>query len=169
MFMKELRKNKSGGIEGLPLHLMIIIMVATLGTAIILGWMGSLSTPTYIGSVNVDSGDIVLDKTSGNENYTDSGYVRIFVTDQNGNGLSGVTVVLTGCNVSTKNGQTVHGTTDADGYVEFRDLHVSMYGAKIGFITVEVSKSGYGSDSGAKIAVIAGRRIGKGWSIFRSG
>jgi hypothetical protein len=32
---KALRKNRKGGIEGLPLQLMIIIMIATLGTAII--------------------------------------------------------------------------------------------------------------------------------------
>lgn len=34
-----------GGIEGLPLQLMIIILVATMGTAIIVGWMGSIETP----------------------------------------------------------------------------------------------------------------------------
>lgn len=46
-----------GGIEGLPLQLMIIILVATMGTAIIVGWMGSIETPQSIGSV--DFGDNV--------------------------------------------------------------------------------------------------------------
>ena len=150
-----LRKNKSGGIEGLPLQLMIIVLVATLGTAIIIGWMGSLETPQQIGSVNVDSGDIILDRTSGSEHYTDSGYVKIYVTDQNGDGLAGATVVLSGCGVSTQNGSTVHGVTDANGYVEFNNIHASLRGGKINFINVDVSMSGYGSNSTARIAVIA--------------
>jgi hypothetical protein len=152
--MKQLRKNKSGGIEGLPLQLMIIILVATLGTAIIIGWMGSLETPKQIGSVDIYSGDIMLDKTSGTERSTDSGYVKIRVTDQDGNGLAGATVVLSGCSVSIGD-KTVHGITDSKGYVEFSKLKASLRGAKIGFIDVDVSMSGYGTNSTAKIAVIA--------------
>ncbi|MDR0198359.1 MAG: carboxypeptidase-like regulatory domain-containing protein [Methanomassiliicoccaceae archaeon] len=152
--MTRLRKNKGGGIEGLPLQLMIIILVAALGSAVILGWMSSLNAPSHIGSVNIDSGDITLDKSSGSQSYTESGYVKIFVTDQNGDGLAGATVVLSGCNVTTKDGKTVHGVTDANGYAEFSDLHISLRGAKMGFITVDVSKSGYGTASGAKIPVI---------------
>ena len=151
----ELRKNKSGGIEGLPLQLMIIVLVATLGTAIIIGWMGSLETPKQIGSVDVDSGDIVLDRTSGSEHFTNSGRVKIYVTDQNGDGLAGATVVLSGCGVTTQKGETVHGVTNADGYVEFKNIHASLRGSKIGFIDVDVSMSGYGSNSTARIAVIA--------------
>jgi len=153
--MKRLRKDRSGGIEGLPLQLMIIILIATLGTAIILGWMGSLGEPARIGSVNVDSDDIVLELSSGTERYTDSGYVRIFVSDQNGNGLEGATVVLNGCNITTSDGRTVYGITDSNGYVEFDGLHASLRGSKIGFVNVDVSKSGYGNDSSARIAVVA--------------
>ena len=50
---KALRKNRKGGIEGLPLQLMIIIMVATLGTAIIIGWMGNIEEPDSISRVDV--------------------------------------------------------------------------------------------------------------------
>jgi hypothetical protein len=153
--MGRLRKNMDGGIEGLPLQLMIIILIATLGTAIILGWMGSLEAPKHIGSVNIDSDDIILEKVSGTERYTDSGYVKIYVTDQNGNGLAGATVVLSGCSVSTSDGKTVHGVTDSRGYVEFNDVRASLRGAKIGFINVDVSMSGYGTNSSARIAVIA--------------
>jgi hypothetical protein len=153
--LRKLRKDKGGGIEGLPLQLMIIILIATLGTAIILGWMGSLSEPSHIGSVNVDSGDIVLDLASGTERYTDSGYVKIFVADQNGNALEGATVVLSGCNIATKDGRTVHGVTDTNGFVEFDGLHASLRGSKVGFVTVDVSRSGYGTDSSGRITVVA--------------
>jgi len=152
--ISRLRKNRKGGIEGLPLQLMIVILVATLGTAILIGWMSSLEAPSQIGSVNVDSDDIILNKTSGTEKYTDTGYVKIYVTDQNGDALPGATVILTGCGVVTGTGTTAHGVTDAKGYIEFEDLRVSLRGQKIGFVTVEVSKSGYGTNSSAKIAVI---------------
>lgn len=155
MSISSLRKNRDGGIEGLPLQLMIMVLVATLGTAVIIGWMGSLEMPPSIGSVNAESGDIVLDMASGSEHYTESGHVRIYVTDQNGDGLAGATVVLSGCGVSVSGGGTVHGVTDNKGYIEFSNLHVSLHGSKIGFITVDVSKSGYGTDSAARIAVIA--------------
>ncbi|MDR0334349.1 MAG: carboxypeptidase-like regulatory domain-containing protein [Methanomassiliicoccaceae archaeon] len=153
--LRRLRKDRGGGIEGLPLQLMIIILIATLGTAIILGWMGSLSTPNGIGTVSIDSGGIDLDQKNGTEYFTDSGYVRIFVADQNGDALDGAAVVLRGCGAATSDGKTVYGITDADGFVEFRDVHASLRGAKTGFIDVEVSKSGYGNNSTAKIMVIA--------------
>ncbi|MCL2607292.1 MAG: carboxypeptidase-like regulatory domain-containing protein [Methanomassiliicoccaceae archaeon] len=149
---RRLRTDKSGGIEGMPLYLMIIILTATLGTAVIIGWMGALELPDQIGSVHVDSDDIVLNSES---RYTDSGYLRVYVTDQNGNGLAGATVVLSGCSVSTSTGGTVYGTTDAHGYVEFSDMHISLHGQNLGFITIHVSKPGYGSNSATKAAVIA--------------
>jgi hypothetical protein len=153
--MSKFKRSKEGGIEGLPLQLMIIILVATLGTAIIIGWMGSLEAPPQIGSVNVDSGMIKLDQTSATEHYTDSGYVKIYVTDQNGNGLPGATVVLKGCGALTSEGKTVYGDTDANGYVVFNDVHISLRGSTTGHISVEVSKSGYGTNSTARVQVVA--------------
>lgn len=40
-----LKNDRSGGIEGLPLQLMILILIATLATAIIIGWMGNIEEP----------------------------------------------------------------------------------------------------------------------------
>ena len=152
--ISKLRKNRKGGIEGLPLQLMIVILVATLGTAILIGWMSSIEAPSQIGSVNVDSNNIILNKTSGTEKYTDVGYVKVYVTDQNGDALQGATVILTGCGVVTRTGTTAYGVTDAKGCIEFSNLRVSLRDQKIGFVNVEVSKPGYGTDSTARIAVI---------------
>ncbi len=154
---KALRKNRKGGIEGLPLQLMIIIMIATLGTAIIVGWMGNIEEPHSIKEVTVDSGDIDLTRiTSGqtasyrnvNEN------VVISVYDQNMNPLSGASVILTGLGITDRNGYTVHGTTDDNGSVTFSGLKLKMTG-HIGFIDVEVSKAGYGENTSCRITVIA--------------
>ena len=162
---KALRKNKKGGIEGLPLQLMIVIMVATLGTAIIIGWMGNIEEPHSISRVEVDSGDI--DLTGVNSSYTNNSTVRgannlyqanedvvISVYDQSGNPLSGATVVLTGLGVNDSKNTTPHGTTDENGTVVFSDLKIRMTG-HVGYITVEVSKSGYGENSSCRITVIA--------------
>lgn len=180
---KDIRKNKKGGIEGLPLQLMIIILVATLGTAIIVGWMGNIETPTSIGDVTVDSGEIslsgevssssssssslslidqLLGRTTTTTTTTTSttGYQKInkdiviSVFDQDGNPLAGATVVLTGLGIITDAGETVHGTTGADGSVTFSDAKVKMNGT-VGFINISVSKAGYGEDSSCRITVVA--------------
>lgn len=149
--LMRLKKDRRGGIEGLPLQLMIIILVATMGTAIIMGWMGSIEAPNTIGSVEVLSDDIELDGRS----YTTAGHVEIRVTDGKGDPLRGATVVLSGLGVCDKNGKTAYGTTDSQGYAVFDNLRITMRGAAVGFMTVSVSMSDYGEHNSARIAVIA--------------
>lgn len=163
---KVLRKNRKGGIEGLPLQLMIIIMIATLGTAIIIGWMGNIEEPHSISNVVVESGDVDLTKSNtayssytvlnGNNGsvYYATEDVVISVYDQNGDPLSDATVVLSGLGVTDSSGNTAHANTNADGKVVFKNLRMRMTG-HVGYIDVEVSKSGYGENSSCKITVIA--------------
>lgn len=148
---KRLNNNRKGSIEGLPLQLMIVILVATMGTGILLGWMNSIDTPNSIGSVDVVSSDIDMN----GEYRINDGHIEIFVTDQDGNPLKGATVVLSGLGVCDKNGGTAYGTTDSTGYISFSDLSITMRGSTVGFITVNVSMSDYGENTSARIAVIA--------------
>lgn len=148
LIRKRISNNRRGGIEGLPLQLMIVIIVATLGTAIIMGWMGNIEGPRSIGSVEVLSGDILL-----RDGSTSTGMVDIRVTDQDGNPLEGATVVLTGLGVTDRYGKTVHGYTDAKGRVSFSGLMITMNG-NIGFITVNVSDPNHGENNATRIAVI---------------
>ena len=156
---KALRKNKKGGIEGLPLQLMIIIMVATLGTAIIVGWMGNIEEPHSIGKVAVDSGEIDLtdNNLSGikgsSYTYRTTEDIVISVYDQSGNPLSGALVVLKGLGITDSEGKTVHGNTDDDGTVVFKDLSLKMTNT-VGYIDINVSESGYGENNSCKITVI---------------
>lgn len=147
--LMNLKKNRKGGIEGLPLQLMIVILVATMGTAILMGWMGNISEPNSIGTVDVVSGDIILEG-----NRTETGHAEIFVTDQKGNPLFGATVILTGLGVLGSDGKTAHGTTDASGHVVFDNLRITLRGSTHGFITVSVSMSDYGENNSTRIAVI---------------
>jgi hypothetical protein len=147
--MKEMKRNRRGSIEGLPLQLMIIIIIATMGTAILVGWMGSIDTPKHIGAVDVASGDIVLDGNS-----TSDGMIEIYVSDQDGNPLSGATVVLSGLGVTDKNGKTAYMNTDSRGCVKFEGLKITLRGSDIGFININVSMPEYGENN-SRVAVIS--------------
>ncbi|MCL1811610.1 MAG: hypothetical protein FWG41_05280 [Methanomassiliicoccaceae archaeon] len=148
--MKKLKGNSRGSIEGLPLQLMIMIIIATMGTAILIGWMGSIDSPKHIGTVEVVSGDIVLDGNS-----TSNGFIEIYVADQSGNPLGGATVVLSGLGVTDRNGRTAYANTDSRGYAKFEGLNITLRGAEIGFITVNVSMSEYGENNSSRVAVIS--------------
>jgi hypothetical protein len=144
-----LSNNRRGGIEGLPLQLIIVMLIATMGTAIILGWMGNIEGPKVIDDVEVTSGEIVLVNGS-----TFNGHIAITVTDQDGNPIEGATVVLTGLGVTDRNGKTPHDTTDSKGYANLTGLNISMKNSAVGFITVNVSASGYGENNTARVTVI---------------
>ena len=142
-------KNRRGGIEGLPLQLIIVMLIATMGTAIILGWMGNIEGPKFIEDVDVTSGEIILVNGS-----TLNGNVSIMVTDQDGNPIEGATVVLTGLGVTDRIGKTPHGTTDSKGCANIIGLKITMKNSAVGFITVNVSASGYGENNTARVTVI---------------
>ncbi|MFA5452258.1 MAG: carboxypeptidase-like regulatory domain-containing protein [Candidatus Methanomethylophilaceae archaeon] len=152
---KRLSRNKKGSIEGLPLQLMILIIIATLGTAVIIGWMGNIETPSSIGDVTVDTNEIRLSGTASNGYYTTYSPVKICVTDQNGNPLEGATIVLMGLGVTDANNNTAYKTTDNTGCVSFNGLKIKLGSSNIGFITANVSKAGYGEDSSCRLTVIA--------------
>lgn len=151
----KLSRNRRGGIEGLPLQLMIIIMIATLGTAVIVGWMGDIETPKSIDDVTVESGDIRLSGHEYRGYYTYSSPVRICVTDQNGDPLEGAAVVLSGLGTVQTSGSTAYSVTDTDGCATFSNLKIKLGSSNIGFITVNVSKAGYGEDESCRITVVA--------------
>ena len=130
----------------MPLQLMIIILVATLGTGIIIGWMGSIEVPGHIGHVEIDT-DIQLSK--GNTGIS----VGVIVTDQNGDPLEGAAVVLTGCGIANRDGSTPYILTDRYGLADFSDLTINKV-TSVRYVNVSVSKSGYGEDNTARIMVI---------------
>ncbi len=146
----KLSKDRRGGIEGLPLQLIIIIMVATIGAGIILGWMSNVESPKYIGGVQSHTTSIELE----NGVNTDV-IVSITVTDQDGNPLEGATVALTGLGIKTKDGKIPYGTTDSNGDLILNRLEILMMHLPVGYITVNVSAPGYGEHNTTRIPVIA--------------
>ncbi len=154
---KLMRRNSEGGIEGLPLQLMIMVVIAGIGTAVILGWMANLEAPASIGTVYSSPTELVLEDLDGDGIHeNDNIDIVIRVLDQNGDGVQGASVILAGAGLADSlEGSTVHGLTDESGKVEFSGLTASHAGETISFVSVTVTKSGYGTDTSLTIPVIS--------------
>ncbi len=153
---RKLSKDKNAGIEGLPLQLMIMVVIAGVGTAILMGWMGGLSAPNGIDAVYSNPTELILNDKDHDGIFTKTGIaITVSVLDNNGDAVDGATVVLDGANIRTSDGRQVHGTTDTSGKVTFTGLTASQTGKSIGFVTATVSKSGLGTDSSLTIPVVS--------------
>lgn len=145
----------SAGIEGLPLQLLIMVVIAGLGLTIVMGWMNSIAAPHSIGEVFVSPSEIFVYDADGDGLYTADGLmISVTVTDEGGDRLEGATVVLDGANVMTSDGRPARGVTDSRGQVLFTDLSVEHFGSKLTTVTVTVAKGDYGIDSSFEIPVI---------------
>ncbi|OPY31144.1 MAG: hypothetical protein A4E32_02129 [Methanomassiliicoccales archaeon PtaU1.Bin124] len=154
---KRFRNDRNGGIEGLPLQLMILVLIAGVGTAVMMGWMTNLKAPASINSVVAEPGEIVLTDSDSNGIYSEDGIdIKIHVLDQTGSGVEGAMVVLDGCNIVTEDGTTAYAKTDSTGTATFTGLSATYAGGNLGFITVKVSKGGAGTDSSYSIPVVCG-------------
>lgn len=151
---KNLRKDRNGGIEGLPLQLMIMVMVAGIGSAIIIGWMGGLSAPQTISAVIVEPSEIVLIDENGDGIYLSNDIqIVITVSDQDGNAVVGASVSLDGSSIRDS-GHMPHMITDSNGQVSFDGLSAQRSGRGMGFIDVTVVKSGMAFSGATSIPVI---------------
>ena len=151
------KKDRNGGIEGLPLQLMIMVLIAGVGSAVLLGWMGNLNAPQSIGSVTSSPTELVVLDGNGDGIYEAKNIdMTITVSDGKGDPVTGATVVLDGCNIEKSDGTRPYGTTDSHGRISLDGLRASQTGKVVGFVTVTVTKSGYGTDISLSIPVISG-------------
>jgi len=154
--LKAIRRDRQAGIEGLPLQLMIMVVIAGIGTTIILGWMSGLQAPAAIGSVHASPGEIVLNDNDGDGLFmADDLSIMITVADPSGKGIQGASVMLEGAGISYGSNQgSVHSITGEGGRVTFTDLQASLTGSSFGYVTVTVVKSGYSSSMMTQVPVI---------------
>lgn len=139
--------NDSGAIEGLPLQLMIMVVVAGVALAIILGWVLSIPTPNVIRDVRWSvryadgSSRQTVDVPSGEGSVQVD--IAVSAYDQRGNAIVGVSVTLNGAGVSQKT--RVDGADDpADGTAVFPAMQVLLPSESgPASISVVVQKSGY--------------------------
>lgn len=153
---KSIKQDVMAGIEGLPLQLMIMVIIAGLGTTVILGWMSGLEAPDSIGSVHSSPGEIIVTDEDGDGIFSCSDIaIHITVLDRAGNGVQGASVLLEGAGISYDLSKgAVHGMTDSSGRASFEGLELSLTDGPIGFVTVTVAKSGYGPDINLQVPVI---------------
>lgn len=85
--LRKMKGNTKGGIEGLPLQLMIVILVATMGTAIIIGWMGSIDSPHYIKTLGIEQNTVSIEDGV-------IGDIYVCVLDENNEPLAGATIII---------------------------------------------------------------------------
>ena len=172
---RALRKNRKGGIEGLPLQLLIIIVVASLGLTMMVGWMNNIEEPTTISRI-----EVYADPTDSD--YKKDFDVTVVVYDNKGNPVEGATVALTGLGATvnkpantagllddlldifglggddeeetTTTTTTQNGGSESQGGTPFAttgsdgsvNLHVYLTGLRdYGYLNIEVSKTGYGT------------------------
>ncbi len=104
--------TNDGALEGLPLYLILLVVIAGVGTAIIVGWMSGAQS-TELNSIEIDEGDRVI-STGTNQ------HIDITAYDQDGNGLEGVVITLEGCDIVES------GETGSDGSYTFKGINPSL-------------------------------------------
>ncbi len=127
------RKDEKGALEGLPLYLIILVVIAGVGTAIIAGWMMSAQS-TELGSIEVDDDQVPEGTTST---------VHVTTYDENGDPLKGVTVSIEGCGAS--NLENPVKLTDENGEAPFNleNTNISVPGDQSsGEITITAEYTG---------------------------
>jgi hypothetical protein len=147
-------KDDHGSIEGLPLQLMIMGIIASLGTAVIVGWVSSIEAPVYIGQVETDPQEIAVFDEDGDGVYTASiEGLRVRVLDTGGNPIEDAGVLCEGASIDNAH-HRLYGSTDANGELVFHDLSFKITGDRIATIRVSISGQGVAGDYWTEIIVL---------------
>ena len=141
--MRKIRLDKQAGLEGLPLYLLIMVIVAAVGIAVLLGWMGSISAPKAVKDITVETTPDPIALTynvTESEYWVESASVTVTVKDQEGNTLSGarVRLVSSGATIAAWSSTDLNYTntvvvcdTDNQGACTFSNLRFSVAGSDV--------------------------------------
>ncbi len=136
-----LRSNEKGALEGLPLYLILLVVIAGVSTAIVFGWMQSAQS-TELGHIEVDVGSDNALNTGKEQDITVKAY------DQNNDPLSDTTVKLQGCGVKEVD------STNKDGTKTFRIEPSLPENEDFGELTVTVKYTGDITTEKTKIVTV---------------
>lgn len=151
---KQICNDQGASIEGLPLQLMIMGIIASLGTAVIVGWISSIQTPTCIGNVEFEPDEIFV--TDENKDGIFEATVKelsLRVVDTAGNPVGNANVLLEGTSICNEH-HRLFGKTNDDGLLVFKDVSFRVVGDRTTTVTVSVSGQGITSDYWAEIIVL---------------
>lgn len=150
----KIRKDESGSIEGLPLQLMIMGIIASLGTAVIVGWLSSIQTPIYIGKVEVSPQEIFVHDSDENGIFdADIEEMTVRITDTSGNPIGDAQVLMEGSALSNEH-HRLFGTTDAEGLLSFKGVSIEVIGDHVTSLKMSVSGQGIASEYWTEVMVL---------------
>jgi hypothetical protein len=134
-------KDKNAGLEGMPLQLLIIVVIAVMALGMIMSWMSSVNEPPKtikVINVDVDGNGEDIDLSSGTPSD-----IEITVYDHDLKMIEGVIITLDGCGFDSVSART--GTDDQEiGTALFDGKQVDLpAGIKTGEISVTAKKPNY--------------------------
>ena len=153
------RKDRKGGIEGLPLELLIVIVIATVGTAVLIGWMDDVKASdsnsygevsSNVSMIEIEDGKCWIDGRTNPYGFS----MNVRVENDAGYGVEGAVVTLSGLGIT--DGAGTHPKSSSSGDYRFTGLTIPNHvkTGDMGFITVHVWHSELG-DTEFKIPVVA--------------
>lgn len=132
LFEKRIRLDDRGALEGMPLQLIIMVVIAGVAISIVIAWLTIFTAPD-LAKIELYSAEPVTDPIRITENTTS---ITIKAWDTKGNPLESVSVKMSGANL------IVAGMTAADGTFTARDLDIDIGTSDFGTIHVEAEFSG---------------------------
>jgi len=140
-------RDESGGIEGMPLQLMIMVIVAGLVLAVVLGWTLSIQGPAVIKNVSTDPTSVDLGNTPEDLPATRTVPIRVTAFDAKNAPIKDAIVTIGGAVAKTLVRQDGEDGT-VDGTVTFSSVTVSLPpGVSVGELTLTVQKAGFPTKS----------------------
>lgn len=94
-------RDEAGGIEGMPLQLMITVIVAGLVLAVVLGWVLAIQSPSVIKGVNTDPAIIDLGNVPEDQAATKTVRIRVTAFDAEGAPIPDIVVTAEGAIAAT--------------------------------------------------------------------
>jgi len=150
----KIRKDENGSIEGLPLQLMIMGIIASLGTAVIVGWISSIQAPIYVGSVDVSPQEILVHDSDENGIFDASlNEMSIRILDTSGNPIGGAQVLVEGSALGNEH-HRLFGVTGEDGVLVFKNVPLAVIGDHVSSLKMSVSGQGLASEYWTDILVL---------------
>lgn len=132
LFKRSIRLDDRGALEGMPLQLIIMVVIAGIAISIIIAWLTIFTAPD-LAKIELYSAEPSTDPIRVTENTTS---ITIKAWDTKGNPLESVSIKMSGANLIRA------GITGADGTYTARDLNLDIGTSDFGTIRVEAEYSG---------------------------
>lgn len=137
-------REETGGIEGMPLQLMITVVVAGLVLAVVLGWVLTIQTPSVIRSVSADPASVDLGNIPEDQTAAKTVTIRVTAFDANGAAIRDAVVTAEGA-VSGTVVALDRDDGSSDGIVTLSVRARLAPLVNVGEIALTVQKAGYPS------------------------